>query len=105
MIKRKKRSTQPSQVPPLDERHYLAIELMIDFGARRNREQIARHCGISRMQLYRWEQRKDFQHEKDKRLRRKLDRMIPKKQRSYASMALSGDVKATETILRAAGLN
>lgn len=25
----KKRSNQPSQVPPLDDRHYLAIELML----------------------------------------------------------------------------
>ncbi|MGM0828087.1 MAG: phBC6A51 family helix-turn-helix protein [Bacillota bacterium] len=104
MNRRKKLSNQPSQVPPLDERHYLAIELILDFKSGLSREEIAGHCGVSRMQLHRWEQRKDFQREKDKRLKQKLDLMIPKKNRSYASLALSGDVKAVETILGAAGL-
>ncbi|MFC7785675.1 phBC6A51 family helix-turn-helix protein [Rossellomorea sp. GCM10028870] len=104
MSRRKKRSNQPSQVPPLDTRHYLAIELLLDFQAGLSREEIAKECGVSRMQLFRWEKRKDFQREKDKRFKQKLDRMIPKKNRSYASLALSGDVKAAETILGAAGL-
>ncbi|WP_018393873.1 MULTISPECIES: hypothetical protein [Bacillaceae] len=47
------------------------------------------------MQLYRGEQRKDFQGEKDKRLKQHIKTLIPKKRdRTLAEMALAGDVKA-----------
>ncbi|MGG3450379.1 phBC6A51 family helix-turn-helix protein [Domibacillus aminovorans] len=99
--RKKKRSKQPSQVPPLDERHYIAMELMIKpyFDKKRGRNrrlsrtEIAEIVGVSRMQLYRWEQRKDFQREKDKRLRSYLRKTVPNG-RTYAEMALAGDVKA-----------
>ncbi|MCM3788373.1 hypothetical protein M3221_08155 [Domibacillus indicus] len=66
--RKKKRSKQPSQVPPLDDRHYLAMELMMkpyydqkrDHNRWLNRSEIAELVGISRMQLYRLEQRKDL---------------------------------------------
>ncbi|QNG60322.1 helix-turn-helix domain-containing protein [Bacillus sp. PAMC26568] len=69
-MRKKMRSKQPSQVPPLDERHYLAIELLMSVnGKRLTRAKIAEKCAISRMQLYRWEQRKDFQQAYDKRMK------------------------------------
>lgn len=61
MSRKKKRSKQPSQVPPLDARHYLAMDLMTQpyyddkLGRKRwlTRQEIADMIGISRMQLYR----------------------------------------------------
>jgi transcriptional regulator with XRE-family HTH domain len=104
--RKKKRSRQPSQVPPLDERHYLAIELMskpfYDRALGRNRwltrQEIANRVGISRMQLWRWEQRRDFQREKEKRVRAYV-RSFVKTRKSYADLALSGDKKALEMIV------
>lgn len=102
MGKRKKnRSKQPSQVPPLDYRHYAAIDLMVgphyDSKAGRSRwltrGEIANIVGVSRMQLWRWEQRKDFQREKDKRLRAYLRSIVPKR-KSYAELAIGGDAQA-----------
>ncbi|OLN23703.1 hypothetical protein BTO30_02910 [Domibacillus antri] len=109
MTKRKKKgSKQPSQVPPLDKRHYIAMELMIkpyyDEKPGRNRRpsrtEIAELVGISRMQLYRWEQRKDFQYEKGKMLRSYLRKTVPKG-RTHAEMALAGDAKALQQLLSA----
>lgn len=104
----KKRSKQPSQVPPLDDRHYAAIELMIrpiydsKRGRRRwlAREEIAEIIGISRMQLYRWEQRKDFQREKSKRFKADWRRRSPKGT-TYASLAIGGDARAFATLMNA----
>lgn len=101
----KKRSKQPSQVPPLDDRHYLAIELMLGIEVNgRNvwltKEQIANECGVSRMQLYRWEQRKDFQRELSKRRKQRFNRMYPGRD-SFARMALNGDMSALITTLQA----
>ncbi|MFD2876636.1 hypothetical protein ACFTAO_12775 [Paenibacillus rhizoplanae] len=52
--KRKKRSRQP-----LDERHYLAIELLTTVPTP-NLDDIARACTVDRRTLYRWRLRKDF---------------------------------------------
>lgn len=106
--RKKKRSKQPSQVSPLDKRHYIAMELMIkpyyDEKRGRNRRlshtEIAEIVGVSRMQLYRWEQRKDFQHEKDKRLRSYLRKTVPKG-RTHAELALKGDIKSMQFIISA----
>lgn len=108
MTRKRKRSKQPSQVPPLDERHYAAIELMIrpfydsKSGGNRwlTRTEIAEIIGISRMQLYRWEQRKDFQREKSKRFNAYWRRSSPKVQ-TYASLAIGGDARAFATIMSA----
>lgn len=102
MTRRKKRSRQPSQVPPLDKRHYYAIELMVRpvtdkySGKKRwlSRQEIADKVGVSRMQLWRWEQRKDFQREKDKRLKALWSPKSKSAYRSYADKAIAGDMKA-----------
>ncbi|AIM17282.1 hypothetical protein HW35_14430 [Bacillus sp. X1(2014)] len=110
MSRRKKRSKQPSQVPPLDERHYYAIELMVRpvydkiTGGKRwlTRQEIANKVGVSRMQLWRWEQRKDFQREKEKRLKaawtskRKTRRSAYDK---YVDKAIAGDAKSLQKVL------
>lgn len=57
---------------PLDERHYLAIELLTTVPTP-NLEEIARACGVDRRTLYRWRQRKDFTRELDKVQRRKTE--------------------------------
>jgi DNA-directed RNA polymerase specialized sigma subunit len=98
----KKKRKQPSQVPPLDERHYLAIELLVD-GKRLTRGMIAKKCGVSRMQLYRWELRKDFQQAYDKRMKAMINRKYPRKD-DLAQMAINGDVNAAIRILNAADL-
>lgn len=111
MSRRKKRSKQPSQVPPLDNRHYAAMELMIGphydekAGRKRwlTRAEIAEIVGVSRMQLWRWEQRKDFQHEKDKLLRAYLRTFMPRRS-TLAEMALKGDANAALRMLQAADL-
>ncbi|WP_309087575.1 hypothetical protein [Domibacillus sp.] len=95
MTKRKKKhSKQPSQVPPLDERHYLAMELIMkpyydqkrDRNRWLNRSEITELVGVSRMPLCRWEQRKDFQHEKSKR-HRAYSRKTTQRGPTHAEMA------------------
>jgi transcriptional regulator with XRE-family HTH domain len=105
MPRKKKRSKQPSQVPPLDERHYRAIEMLT--GLYENgcwhwftRQEIAEACGVSRMQLWRWEQRKDFQRELEKRRKAKLRAVFPRRE-ELVEMALAGDAEAALEILRA----
>jgi transcriptional regulator with XRE-family HTH domain len=84
-MRNKKRSKQPSQVPPLDDRHYLAIDLLFyrgSLGYGMTRDDIAKECGVSRMQLWRWEQREDFSKAYDKEARkymRGIDPMIKRK--------------------------
>lgn len=57
---------------PLDERHYLAIELLTTVPTP-NLEEIAQACGVSRRQLYTWRQRRDFARELEKVQRRKTE--------------------------------
>ncbi|WP_088105252.1 helix-turn-helix domain-containing protein [Halalkalibacter urbisdiaboli] len=92
--------------PPLDDRHYLAIELLLTIGRRNkglNRAAIAKQCGVSRMQLYRWEQRKDFQKALKKRTKQKHRKMFPKRT-TLAEMALQGDEKSALQLLEACDL-
>lgn len=51
--KRKRRRAE------LDDRHYLAIELLTTVPTP-NLDDIARACGVDRRTLYRWRLRKDF---------------------------------------------
>lgn len=103
MIKKKKRSKQPSQVPPLDDRHFKAIELftqVIEGKRKFNRTQIAQKCNISRMQLYRWELREDFRKELDKRTKQKLNRIHPPRRKyETVDLAIAGDVKSAKLML------
>jgi AcrR family transcriptional regulator len=101
-VAKRKRSKQPSQVPPLDDRHYLAIELLAEL-KRLSREDIAKACGVSRMTLYRWEQRKDFRREYEKLVQAKLRGMFPRKS-AIVKLALKGDIDAVTRILDAADL-
>ncbi|WAA13387.1 helix-turn-helix transcriptional regulator [Fervidibacillus halotolerans] len=86
MAKRKRRKRTR---PPLDDRHYTAIYLMTrpfydkKTGKKRwlTRQEVADMVGVSRMQLWRWEQRKDFQREHDKALKAYLRTLKPKKPR------------------------
>ncbi|WP_345242471.1 phBC6A51 family helix-turn-helix protein [Pontibacillus salipaludis] len=101
MPRKKKRSKQPSQVPPLDERHYLAIILTVEGWKQNgkrvffNKTEIAELVGVSRMQLYRWEQRKDYQHKKNKALNRYLRELRKEiKGQSLTQLALGGDTRA-----------
>ncbi|MEI2284439.1 phBC6A51 family helix-turn-helix protein [Paenibacillus polysaccharolyticus] len=62
--KRKRRRAE------LDDRHYLAIELLTTVPTP-NLDDIARHCYVDRRTLYRWRLRKDFQRELTKAQERK----------------------------------
>lgn len=53
--KRKKRAR-----PPLDKRHHRAIELMARRSTHTSMDDIAAEVGVSRRQLYRWMERRDF---------------------------------------------
>lgn len=53
--KRKKRAR-----PPLDARHFRAIELLARRSTHTSMEDIAAECSVSRRQLYRWMERRDF---------------------------------------------
>ncbi|OIB03505.1 hypothetical protein AK95_07800 [Paenibacillus sp. LC231] len=75
MAKKKKRR---SRRLPLNERHYAAIELLSDVPSR-NHEDIAHILGISRMTLYRWRQREDFDKELRKAIMRKVRARYPRR--------------------------
>lgn len=95
MIKR----NQPSQVPPLDDRHYLAIKLLVNQRRLKlTREQIAKRCGVSRMQLYRWEKRQDFQQEFSKACLAACKRPISR-EHTHVGLALKGDMRAVREVL------
>jgi transposase-like protein len=68
----RKKTKRGRPISPLDERHYLAIELLTTVPTP-NLEEIARACGVDRRTLYRWRQRKDFTRELDKVQRRKTE--------------------------------
>ncbi|SMF91202.1 Homeodomain-like domain-containing protein [Paenibacillus uliginis N3/975] len=67
MAKKKRRTRRP----PLNELHYAAIDLLSDVPTR-NHEDISHILGISRMTLYRWRQRDDFDRELGKAITRKV---------------------------------
>lgn len=68
----RKKTKRGRPVTPLDERHYVAIELLTTVPTP-NLEEIARACAVSRRQLYTWRKRKDFARELGKVQRRKTE--------------------------------
>jgi transcriptional regulator with XRE-family HTH domain len=81
----------------LTDNKLLAIEL-ISSPKRITREQVAELCGISRMQLWRWEQRKDFRKAVDRAIKEKIQREMSGKT-TYVYAALAGDVNALQVVL------
>lgn len=69
MAKKKRRKRTR---PPLDRRHYRAIDLLTTAPSM-NRAIIARECGVNRRTLLRWELRKDFEIERTKVMNRKME--------------------------------
>lgn len=59
MARKKRRGNYPKRRPPLDERHYRAIEMLTRV-PRMNYEEIASELGVNRRTLYRWRNRRDF---------------------------------------------
>jgi len=98
----KKRKTlkpaRPHRRPPMDERHFLAIELLS--GIRDNYEEVAQTVGISRMQLYRWRKRPDFRRE----LRKVCDRKLREQNREIKRRFTPKTAEDIEWILRSAGI-
>lgn len=70
--KRKRKGNYPKRRPPLGERHYKAIDMLSNSRKYGNHAKIARRLGISRMTLYRWRQRPDFQAELEREIKRKV---------------------------------
>ncbi|MFD1018684.1 helix-turn-helix domain-containing protein [Thalassobacillus hwangdonensis] len=101
MPRKSKRSKQPSQVPPLDERHHLAIR-MIFHGY--TRQEIADTLEVSRMQVWRWEQRKDFDKEYDKYVKAYVRKHYGKKDSYLCNAAIAGDVQSLKFIMEACDL-
>lgn len=94
-MRKKKR---PSRKPPLDERHYRAIELLA--GSRPNYEDISQSVGISRMTLYRWRRRSDFKRE----LRKAVDRNLAETRRQLAPRMRPKTAEEIEWFLRISGV-
>jgi predicted DNA-binding transcriptional regulator AlpA len=99
-LARPKRKRDPYRKKPLDDRQLLAITL-ISSGKRLKREEIAELCGVSRMQLWRWEQRKDFRKALEKAYKERLRRWRSKRVsgKTYVDLALEGDVEALQTVV------
>jgi DNA invertase Pin-like site-specific DNA recombinase len=72
-----KKKRKPRTRPPLDERHYRAIELLALKRVHNTLDDIAAGVGVDRRTLYRWRQRKDF----DKELRKARRKMIAERRR------------------------
>ncbi|MFD2615723.1 phBC6A51 family helix-turn-helix protein [Paenibacillus gansuensis] len=85
----KRKGNYPKRRLPLDIRHYEAIDMLSECGRERPaREIIASTLGISRMTLYRWERRSDFQAE----LRRTIQRKAAKHQRKVTFEMMAADI-------------
>lgn len=69
---RRKKPKRGRPISPLDERHYLAIELLTTVPTL-NLDEIAQACGVDRRTLYRWRRRRDFARELEKIQRRKSE--------------------------------
>ena len=95
---------RPKGKEPLSEKHYRAIDMLSEGRGRLTRAQIAKKLKISRMALWKWMQRKDFQKALDKEIRRKVNEIMGKnnyRRGTLAASAISGDMRSLERVLRA----
>ena len=84
---------------PLSDKHYEAIRLMAELN-RRNYDDIAKQLGISRRQLYRWRQRKDF----ERALQRAVSAEVNRRMRNLRMRIRYNDAETLEFIMRNTGL-
>lgn len=94
MAKRKKRTR-----PPLDARHYLAIELLTSVPTQ-NLEDIAGACGVDRRTLFRWRLRKDFERELRKVQQRKNAEYGRRIRQRQAQVMDIGDIEQIFRVFR-----
>lgn len=103
----KRRGNYPKRRPPLGDKHLQAIQMLTDRKTYGNHEDIARRLGISRMTLYRWRQRADFQKALDKAIQMRIRKRFGNRRRdaSYLLAAAAvGDAKTVERTLRLIGV-
>jgi hypothetical protein len=84
-------SKRPSRRPPLSDIHYAAIALLCDI-KRPSHEKIARRLGITRMTLYRYRKRPDFQRELKREGRRRADEFM-RENRERVRVRAAGDIE------------
>ncbi|WP_158299240.1 phBC6A51 family helix-turn-helix protein [Paenibacillus antri] len=102
--KRRKRGRPKGSHPPLTDRQRLAIELMVRYWRRyQTRQSVADAVGVSRMTLYRWLKRKDFNRlytEEREKMFREWDRQARRKWNGIVRRAFArGDVSVIEGII------
>lgn len=85
MTKKRKKRIRPA----LDERHYIAIELLTSVPTP-NLADIAQACAVDRRTLYRWRKRSDFDRELRKVSRKKAEAMRRKARRTQTPMSIDG---------------
>lgn len=93
-----KKRRRPSRRPPLDARHHRAIEMLA--GLRVDYADVAKALGISRMTLWRWRQRKDFEKES----RKAIARFVAKKCRVTHGKFRLTNAEDIEQYFRIAGI-
>ncbi|MNW55332.1 hypothetical protein D3C74_329840 [compost metagenome] len=95
---RRKKPKRGRPISPLDDRHYLAIELLTRVPTP-NLDEIARACGVDRRTLYTWRHRKDFEREFMMLARKKADERYRRFRAKQKYVLSSGEIEETFRIL------
>ncbi|MFM9327957.1 phBC6A51 family helix-turn-helix protein [Paenibacillus mesotrionivorans] len=103
MARKKRRGNYPKRRLPLDERHYRAIDLLTTH-PRKNHEEIAQELGITRMTLFRWRNRPDFDREYRRILSEKVRILTRGRSVDVLAYAMKGDAEIVEWAFVNAGL-
>lgn len=103
-IRRKRKGNYPKRRLPLEERHYLAIDMLTEHRKHRmTHEEISKVLGITRMTLYRWEQRPDFKAELQRAINRKLGPIVQRIRRNVSQRSwivnLTNDLPFIERVI------